>query len=112
MLGGNSKNLVLTTGLGSVVLGMACRAQTLGHGAGAPVPSRPLSPASPAQAAWQRRGVGGGSQQLCLGRGGPEPAVDRACSCYGSDQLDSARGNRDESVIAPSAVPARNRAEP
>ena len=27
MLGGNRKNLVLTTGLGSVVLGMACRAQ-------------------------------------------------------------------------------------
>ena len=27
MLGGNRKNLILTTGAGSVVLGMACRAQ-------------------------------------------------------------------------------------
>jgi hypothetical protein len=33
------------------------------HGLAPPGPQQTLSPAGPAQAAWQRRGVGGGSQE-------------------------------------------------
>jgi hypothetical protein len=56
MLGGNRKNLILTTGLGSVVLGTACLAQNARARGWRPGPQQTLSPASPAQAAWQRRG--------------------------------------------------------
>jgi hypothetical protein len=56
MLGGNRKNLILTTGLGSVVLGTALPGPKRSGTGWRPGPQQTLSPASPAQAAWQRRG--------------------------------------------------------
>lgn len=80
MLGGNRKNLILATGLGSVVLGTACRAPNARAPGWRHRPQQTLSPASPAQAAWQRRG--------------------RAVAAK-SDASDGAAPNR------PSAAPAR-----
>ena len=64
MLGGNRKNLILTTGLGSVVLGMACLPGPKRSGTGlAPRSPADPEPSEPGASSLATEGVGGGSQQ-------------------------------------------------
>jgi len=84
MLGGNRKNLIPTTGLGSVVLGMACRAQNARAQIWRPGPQQTPEPSEPGASSLATEGGGRWQPTVMPRTGGPEPAVDRACSCCGS----------------------------
>lgn len=63
MLGGNRKNLILATGLGSVVLRTACRAPNARAPGWRPRPPADPEPSEPGASSLATEGAGGGSQK-------------------------------------------------